>query len=234
MTLELKIKEKIAAEVIRTLVSQFDNFPEDASENRNAPFHEAFLSAFSDNFEKNVSDIPSFISLSSWVHSINTKLGQTFFENIAHHICQGEKREYTSKQFGNLPITQTQRDNIAQIIADLSTSIKKPNLNSDDQLLFNNYNTNVIDAMDFSADVFILDDNLVTAIELKSVKPNSGEMKGEKQKILEGKAALYRKFPGRQIKFLIGFPFDPTVDTDNEEVTSFNKDRFLGQIINME
>jgi len=68
---------------------------------------------------------------------------------------------------------------------------------------------------------------------LKSVKPNSGEMKGEKQKILEGKAALYRKFPGKEILFYIGFPFDPTVNIENELVTSYNKERLLSSIINM-
>ena len=58
-------------------------------------------------------------------------------------------------------------------------------------------------------------------------------MRGEKQKILEGKAALYRKFPNKKINFYIGFPFDPTVDPSKEAITSFNKSRFLGSIINM-
>ena len=233
MALDRKIKEKIATEVIKTLVSRFESFPEDASQNRNAPFHTAFLNAFTDKFNDKVSDIPFFISLSSWMHGLNTTLGQTFFENIAHHISNGEKREYTSKRLGNLKITQTQRDHISQIIADLSNSTQKPDLERENELLFVDYEDELIDAMDFSADVFVLDDDSVCAIELKSVKPNSGEMKGEKQKILEGKAALYRKFPDREIKFFMGFPFDPTVDTKIESETSFDKDRFLGQIINM-
>ena len=233
MALTGKIKEKIAIEVIRTLVTRFDNFAEDASNNRNAPFHKAFLSAFSDKLEENVSNIPFFISLSSWMHGLNTTLGQAFIENVARHVSQGEKREYTSKRLGNLPITQTQREHISQIIADLSTSTKVPNLDSENQLLFANYDTAIIDANDFSSDVFIEDINSITAIELKTVKPNSGEMKGEKQKILEGKAALFRKFPGKHIHFYMGFPFDPTVDVGRELVTSFNKARFFGQIINM-
>ncbi len=233
MAIANKIKEKIATEVIKTLVSRFESFPEDASRNRNAPFHTAFLNAFTDKFNGKVSDIPFFISLSSWMHGLNTTLGQTFFENIAHHISNGEKREYTSKRLGNLMITQTQRNHISQIIADLSNSTKNPDLERENELLFADYDDELINAMDFSADVFILDDDSVCAIELKSVKPNSGEMKGEKQKILEGKAALYKKFPDREIKFFIAFPFDPTVDTENEQETSFDKDRFLGQIINM-
>src|SRR5690554_5362657 len=233
MSLTNQQKEKISIEVIKTLVTRFDNFPEDASNNRNAPFHEAFLNAFSDKLNGKVSDTPFFISLSSWLHGLNTTLGQIFFENIAHHLCNGEKREYTSKRLGNLKITQTQRNHIAQIIADLSNTTSIPNLTSENNLLFANYNDAVINAMDFSADVFIEDVNTITAIELKSVKPNSGEMKGEKQKILEGKAALYRQFPGKQIHFYMGFPFDPTVNPATDAVNNFNKTRFLGSIINM-
>ena len=132
-----------------------------------------------------------------------------------------------------MPITQSQRNHIAQIIADLSNTTSTPNLNAENALLFAQYNDAEINAMDFSADVFIEDATSIIAIELKSVKPNSGEMKGEKQKILEGKAALYNHFPGKQIHFYIGFPFDPTVNPANEAVTSHNKPRFLGSIINM-
>ncbi len=233
MALTNQQKEKISIEVIKTLVTRFDNFPEDASNNRNAPFHEAFLNAFSDKLNGKVSDTPFFISLSSWLHGLNTTLGQIFFENIAHHLCNGEKREYTSKRLGNLKITQSQRNHISQIIADLSNTTSTPNLTNENNLLFANYNDAVINAMDFSADVFIEDTNTITAIELKSVKPNSGEMKGEKQKILEGKAALYRQFPGKQVHFYMGFPFDPTVNPATDAVTSFNKTRFLDSIINM-
>lgn len=233
MALSNKQKEKISIEVIKTLVTRFESFPEDASSNRNAPFHESFLRAFSDKLNGKVSDTPFFISLSSWLQGLNTTLGQTFFENIAHHLSNGEKREYTSKRLGNLPIKQSQRNHIAQIIADLSNDTLAPNLNNENNLLFTQYNDAEINAMDFSADVFIEDAASIVAIELKSVKPNSGEMKGEKQKILEGKAALYNLFPDKQIHFYIGFPFDPTVDPDNEAVTSHNKPRFLSSIINM-
>jgi hypothetical protein len=233
MALNNKIKENISIEVIKTLVTRFESFPEDATNNRNAPFHEAFLKAFSDKLNGKVSDTPFFISLSSWLQGLNTTLGQIFFEKVAHYLCNGEKREYTSKKMGNLQITQTQKDNISNIITNLSNSTYLPNLNTENQLLFQNFNTQFVSALDFSADVFIEDANSITAIELKTVKPNSGEMRGEKQKILEGKAALYNHFPGRQIYFYIGFPFDPTVNPATESTTSFHKTRFLGSIINM-
>jgi len=51
-------KEKISLVIVKTLYSKFMDFPEDASNNRNAPFHTAFLNAFSNKFEGKVSDIP--------------------------------------------------------------------------------------------------------------------------------------------------------------------------------
>lgn len=233
MALSNIVKEKISIEVIKTLVTRFESFPEDASNNRNAPFHESFLKAFSDKIEGRVTDTPFLISLSSWLHGLNTTLGQTFFENVAHHLCQGEKREYTSKKLGNLQITQTQKENVSKIITELSNSVVKPNLHDENQLLYKHYDTPLVNALDFSADVFIEESDAIIAIELKTVKPNSGEMRGEKQKILEGKSALYRKFHKKRIQFYIGFPFDPTVNPANESITSFNKKRFLDSIVNM-
>ena len=205
MSLSNDVKEHISLEVIYTLVTRFETFPEDASNNRNAPFHEAFLKAFRLKLEDKVTDIPFFISLSSWLQGLNTTLGQVFFENVAHHLSHGEKREYTSKKLGNLKIYKEQKDIINNIITDLSTSSKTPNITEENKLLFIKGKDNLVDAIDFSVDVFIEDENNITAIELKSVKPNSGEMRGEKQKILEGKAALYKKFSNKSIQFYIGF-----------------------------
>ena len=44
-------KELIAIEVIRTLHSQFEKFPDEETVNRNAPFHELFLKTFSEKFK---------------------------------------------------------------------------------------------------------------------------------------------------------------------------------------
>ena len=225
-------KEKISIEVIRTLKTRFESFPEDSSNNRNAPFHEAFLKAFSDKLEGKVSDVPLFISLASWLHGLNTTLGQTFFENVAHILCDGEKREYTSKKLGNLKISKTQQETITQIINDLSTSSKLPSLNEENEKLLRKDNSVLVKAEDFSADVFFEDSDKIVSVELKTVKPNSGGMKGEKQKILEGKAALFHLFPNKEIHFFFGFPFDPTVNPATENVTGYDKVRFFNSIVN--
>lgn len=233
MALSSDKKERIALEVIKVLSKKFEDFPSDGLANRNAPFHEAFLNAFSDHLDGMVPDIPMFVSLSSWLHGLSTSLGMTFFENVAHILSDGEKREYTSKKLGNLQIHRSQRENISQIIVDMSNSTRSPDLENENELIYITDETELTRAMDFSADVYIEDNNEIIAIELKSVKPNSGEIKGEKQKILEGKAALFQANPTKMIMFYIGFPFDPTVNPEQELKVSYNKERFLGSIINM-
>ncbi len=224
--IDIKKKELISLKVIKTLYSRFENFPENSLNNRNAPFHEAFLKAFVDKFEGKVSDIPFFISLSSWLHGLNTTLGQSFFEDVAHILSDGQKKSFTKKENRLLKITQRQKENISNIITDLKNGNCEPDVDKENELIFIT-DGQEIEANNFTADVFIEDDNQIVCIELKSVKPNAGEMRGEKQKILEAKAALFHTFPEKKIKYYIGFPFDPT----NDVATGSDKNIFLNSII---
>ena len=67
----------------------------------------------------------------------------------------------------------------------------------------------------------------IIAYELKSVHPNAGEMRGEKQKILAGKAYLKKEHPTKEVFFYIAFPFDPNSDTP----CGYNKQAFMQSII---
>jgi hypothetical protein len=186
MTISNTLKEKIAVQVIRTLYHQFEKFPNDVSSNRNAPFHEAFVKAFSYNLNGKVSSIPTLISLSSWLHGLNTSLGQSFFENTAHILCGGEKREFTTSKRNNLPIEQEQKDFISKIITDLSNGNKMPSLANENNMIFQKVLTsNLVEGTDFTADVFYENDTEIVCIEIKTVKPNKGIFRVEKQKILE-------------------------------------------------
>lgn len=219
-------KEQISIKVIETLYSRFENFPEDSNANRNSPFHEAFLNAFEEKFKSKVIDIPFFISLSSWLHGLNTTLGQSFFEEIAHILSDGQKKSFTKSEENVLKITKNQKNNIADIITDLKNGNELPNIKRENDLIFSDEGDE-IEANNFTADVFIEDDDKITCVELKSVRPNSGEMRSEKQKILEAKSALYRAYKDKKIEFYIGFPFDPT----SSEAVSCDKNRFLNYII---
>ena len=220
-------KELIACEVIKTLKSRFDSFPENSNSNRNAPFHESFINAFSNKLKGNIKDIPYLISLSSWLHGLNTTLGQSFFENVAHILSEGTKKEFTKKKQNSLNISLSQQNKIYEIITNLKNKSTTPNVNEENKIVFSIDKSKSIEATDFTADNYLETDNSIEAIELKSVKPNSGEMKGEKQKILIAKAALKRKNPSKDISFFIGFPFDPTSSTS----TGTDKKRFMNSVI---
>lgn len=227
--LDVNKREQISIQIIRVLKVRFTKFPEDAEANRNAPFHESFLKAFSEKLKKGVTDIPYFISLSSWLHGLNTTLGQSFFENTAHILSSGQKRSFKGQK-----ISKKQKQVISNIITDLKNSARKPDVTAENKLLFGAFegDNELVDAFDFQADNIIIDESkgFVEAIELKSVRPNSGEMRGEKQKILNGKAVLKKLYPGKEIRFFIGFPFDPL----NEEPTGYDKVRFKSHLIEMD
>ncbi len=222
-------KQKIAEVVIEVLIKRFEKFPEDATNNRNAPFHAAFLNAFRDKLENQDFDVPFFVSLSSWLHGLSTTLGQTFFERTAHILSDGEKREYTSKKLGNLQMHQTQKNKINEIMTALSNSERVPNFMQEQQEINSCSLNEMINSVDFAADVWYEDSDNIVAIEMKSVKPNSGEMKNEKNRILEGRASLKNSNPNKNISFYIGFPFDPTSDSD----VNYDKNRFMASVINM-
>lgn len=214
--------ERIAIEVIKVLFTRFDTFPEDATNNRNAPFHEAFLEAFKDRFAGKVSDIPIFISLSSWCHGLNTTVGQTFFEKVAHVLCDGIKRE-----FKGLKISHAQQTTITDIITDLKNGIHTPSLTREDGLIFQNNVPRDKDVSNFTADCYFEDSEKIVAIELKTVKPNSGVFRNEKDKILSAKAGLKNVYPDKKVFFYLGFPFDPL----SEEPTGSDKNGFMNYSI---
>lgn len=215
-------KERVSIEVIKTLFSRFEKFPEDASNNRNAPFHEAFLEAFKDRFEGKVSDIPLFISLSSWCHGLNTTLGQSFFEKVSHILCDGIKRE-----FKGLKTSQAQQTTIADIVIDLKNGTHTPNLTRENGLIFQNNASQDKDVSNFTADCYFEDNEKIVAIELKTVKPNSGVFKNEKDKMLSAKAGLKNTNPSKEVFFYLGFPFDPL----SEEPTGSDKTKFMNYSI---
>lgn len=212
-------KEKISLAIIKTLYSKFSDFPEDASKNRNAPFHEAFLNAFKNKFESKVSDIPFFISLSSWFHGLNTTLGQSFFEKTAHILSEGIKKENKTCR-----ISENQQTAISDLITDLKNNTRTPSLIEENEIIYTNNKPLNKAVPNFTADCYYDDNDKIVAIELKTVKPNSSVFKGEKEKILTAKAGLKNANPQKTIYYYLGFPFDPLSDTPY----NYDKERFMG------
>ncbi len=178
----------------------------------------AFLKAFQGRLEEHVADIPFFISLASWFHGLNTTMGQQFFEKVSHILCDGTKKKFESPL-----ILSAQAEVISDRIARLKNNLARPDLEEEDRLIEvqNSQSRKEID--NFTVDCYFEDDEGVVAIELKTVRPNSGEFKGEKQKILRGRAFLRNTNPGKVVRYFLGFPFDPLSRTP----TGSDKEGFI-------
>jgi hypothetical protein len=226
MPIILEQKVRIQEVVKEILLSRLDSFPSDATAIRNAPFHSAFLEAFRDRLEAVEIEPTYLVVLASWMHGLNTSLGSGF-ENIAHILSGGFKRKFT--QNFTLKVTERQSTAIQTIITGLKASTRLPNMHLEDEEILApiNHTIDLVDGLGFTADNYCETDALIECIEMKSVRPNSGEGRGEKQKILFAKAALKKAHPDKNIKFYIGFPFDPTSDTP----TGYDKERFMNYLI---
>lgn len=223
-------KELIAFEVIKILQKSTDYIQENLITSDKNPFYASFYAGITSNVKGNcITEIyePDFISFSSWLHGLNTTLGQSFLENIAHILSEGYKKEFSAKRNSLLKVTQIQKRNISNIITELINETEKPNLYRENNLIFNISTQPDLDANSFTVDVYIESSTNIIAIELKSVRPNSGEMGGEKLKILLAKAGLHNMFIGKEINYYIGFPFDPTSNTP----IGHNKERFLDYLV---
>lgn len=217
-------KQETAKIIIRILKSRFDNYPEDATVPRNAPFHKAFLQAFSREFDNTGTDVDAIISMSSWMHGLNTTLGQTFFESVAHILCDGEKRGFNGNEYR---VYSEQERVINELMTDLKNGNRRPSVYQEDRMIAEASTGNLVTGTDFTVDCYYEYDGSIVAIELKSVRPNSGETRGEKQKILKAKAALKNRYPDKDVKYYFGFPFDPTASSD----TGYSKKRFMNNIV---
>lgn len=219
-------KEKIAILLIEVLYKAYKINADLDILKHDSPFNNALLKNLNGKYN-NMGNLLLYLGIIRMLDNVEEI--QKFFEKTAHVLSDGEKREYTSKKLGNLNLSGIQKNNINEIITNLSIGKNLPNLQIENNILLKADNSNATSALDFSADVFIETDNEVVAIELKSVRPNSGEMRGEKHKILEGKCALFNKYPDKKVSFFLGFPFDPTSDTP----TGYNKKRFMESVINL-
>ncbi len=219
------LKQEVAVQLINCLYQQMTYFPNFFFENLMLEdAYQKYLSDFSVCSKSINISIQKKITINTTFPFIVDEIGQSFFENTAHILCGGEKKEFTTRKNNNLKVEQTQRNNIATIITDLSNGNQKPSLVNENNAIFTIPTpSNLVEGTDFTADVFFQNDTEVVCVEIKTVKPNKGVFKVEKQKILEAKAALKLRYPQKEIKYFLAFPFDPLSDIPCD----YDKKRFM-------
>ena len=188
MALTQDQKNRISEVVKDILLRRIENFPEVGAEIRNAPFHTAFLECFKERLGSLNIETPYLVAIASWLHGLNTSLGSGF-ENISHILSGGYKRKFTDSY--RLKVKRTQAEHIENIIRDLKAGTHLPDLTREDELVLKFTPQDAeIDSLPFTVDTFIEKDNEIIAIELKSVRPNSGEGRGESKRFCTEKRHL--------------------------------------------
>lgn len=224
MSLSKDRKDRISEVIKDILLSKIEDFPQLNHKNRNAPFHDLIFSAFEKQLAPMKVPTPYLIAIASWMHGLNTSLG-TGFESLAQILSGGYKRKF-SKGF-TLKVKRSQSIDISRIIVELKSGTK-PDIRRENEIIFKFDKTEPeVNSLEFTVDNYIETPELIEGIELKSVRPNSGEGRGEKEKILYAKAAFKMSNPNKEIRYYVGFPFDPTSATP----TGFNKERFFNYLI---
>lgn len=192
-------KERIAVETVKVLYCQIKEITQTINSRQTKQYIETlFHSLFDWKF--------GTISLSSWMHGLNTSLGQSFFERTAYILSNSKK-----KDFKNNTITELQISEISKIITELQNrrGDTKPNLQSENERIWSANHGAEDSAHDFTIDIFWEDETEVVAIEAKTVRPNSDVSKLTKDKILRAKCVLKKLYPNKNVKYFYGFPFDP-------------------------
>lgn len=225
MPLTLDKQDRIKEVVKKILLSRTESFPNPGALVRNAPFHDAFLQAFENQLAPYNIPTAYLVAIASWLHGLSTSLGSGY-ESIALILNGGFKRQFTGPFVPQ--VTQRQNTSIHEIITTLKAN-GNPNLDAENQLLFSPQalEGERVQSLGFTADNYLETDLCIEAIELKSVRPNSGEGRGEKHKILFGKAAFKLMHPSKDVRFYVGFPFDPTSNT----ATGCDKERFFNYLV---
>ena len=216
------------SEVIKAIsISRVSKFPKIDQQNRNAPFHDIILKTFDKELRNIKITTPHLIAIASWLHGLSTSLGSGY-ESLAHILSGGYKRKFT--QEFTLKVKVSQAANIENIVRELKAGhkVRSPNLVKENEQIFKfKHDENEVNALEFTVDNYLETKNYIEGIELKSVRPNSGEGRGEKQKILYAKAAFKKLNPSKDIKYFIGFPFDPTA----KDAISYDKERFFNYLV---
>ncbi|MGI8556126.1 MAG: TdeIII family type II restriction endonuclease [Pyrinomonadaceae bacterium] len=192
-------KEQIAIETIKVLYCQIKEISETINFSQTKTYIETFFNSL---FDRNFGTI----SLSSWMHGLNTSLGQSFFERTAYILSSSKKKVFKGNKISELQIAE-----VSRIITNLQNRANdvKPNLQIENERIWSGNYGDEDFAHDFTIDIFWEDEKEVVGIEAKTVRPNSDISKQTKDKILRAKCVLKKLYPDKNVKYFYGFPFDP-------------------------
>jgi hypothetical protein len=168
-------------------------------ETNNMPFHTRLLGR-------------DRMALFSFIHSINTTLGTSVFEQVAKIIADPHFRKaiHQYKDFNNT-ISRTAQQVIQEIMDELVAARSTPDKAEEtNKILSVSQKGDIVKIRRPRIDLFLKSfENIEYYFDLKTAKPNMGEFKGHKRTLLEWVAIRGAENNTVKVKTLIAIPYNP-------------------------
>lgn len=150
------------------------------------------------------------MALYSFVHSVNTMLGQSVFEKVAQIIANDKFDEANEHYYVEGNLSDKAILEIDKIMQDLKGAKNTPRLNEQDARIKRSAkNGKSGKARRIVADLYLKKRNTEYYFEIKTVKPNIDVFAATKLKLLQWKALRYSINPNMNVKSYICIPYNP-------------------------
>ena len=151
------------------------------------------------------------MALYSFIHSLNTKFGTSFYEPVAIALARGRFRVAKTQVKPADEISAEAHKQIQTIMNGLGTADRDPDKSQEIQEIKGVCRTGIVEKVkltrvdiwleNYAGELFLFD--------LKTVKPNKGNFKEYKRTLLEWAAAELARDPEVVVNIMIGIPYNP-------------------------
>lgn len=175
-----------------------DKFRVNKPETDNMPFHYRLLGK-------------DRMALYSFIHSINTKFGISFYEPVAIALAKERFKIADTQVKPGDKISLEAHQRIQTIMNGLSTAERDPNKSLEIQEIREVCTSGKLEDVKLTkVDVWLeTDEGELFLIDFKTVKPNKGDFEKFKRTLLEWSAAELARNPNVVVNTLIGIPYNP-------------------------
>jgi len=152
------------------------------------------------------------MALFSFIHSINTTLGTSVFEQVAEIVAQSHFRQavHQYRDFNNT-ISRSAQQVIQEIMDELVTARSTPNKSEEiNKILHVSQTGEFVNVRRPRIDLFLEDPNGVEYyFDLKTAKPNISDFRAYKRQLLEWVAIRGQQDNNVNIKTFLAIPYNP-------------------------
>ncbi len=151
------------------------------------------------------------MALYSFIHSLNTRFGTSFYEPVAVALANGRYRMAKTQVKPADQISSEAQVRIQTIIDGLRTAERDPNKVLEIQEIRKVCRTGSLDKVKLTRVDIWLENNEgeLFLFDLKTVKPNKGNFREYKRTLLEWTAAELARDPKVTVNTIIGIPYNP-------------------------